>query len=92
MISITFMFNPVKAVDINSANIVSKGECQRLLIYKGMGIITNYACYTKDGVEYPAYCLDNDKVGVKTDLSYTVSVDSAITDVKLWRIIIYKRE
>ena len=88
MISITFMFNPVKAVDINSANIVSKGECQRLLIYKGMGIITNYACYTKDGVEYPAYCLDNDKVGVKTDLSYTVSVDSAITDVKLWRIII----
>ena len=88
MINVTFMFSPVKAVNINSANIVSKGECQRLLIYKGMGIITNYACYTKDGIEYPAYCLNNDKVGVKIDFSYAVSVDSAITDVKLWRIII----
>lgn len=88
MLSTTLIFTSVKAVDISSANIVSKGECPRLLIYKDIELITNYACYTKNGIEYPAYCLNQEKQGVKSDLSYTVSVDSAIADVKLWRILI----
>lgn len=42
----------------------------------------------KDGVNYPAYCLDKTKQGVNNEISYSVSVQSAISDVKLWRIIV----
>lgn len=82
------IFNSVQAVNVNSANIVSGGDCGNLLIYKGIYIKTFYAYYTKDGVNYPAYCLDKTKHGVNNDLEYSVSVQSAISDVKLWRIII----
>lgn len=82
------IFNSVQAVDINSANIVSGGDCGNLLIYKGIYIKTYYAYYTRNGVNYPAYCLDKTKHGVNNDLEYSVSVQSAISDVKLWRIII----
>lgn len=82
------IFNSVQAVDINSANIVSGGDCGSLLIYKGIYIKTYYAYYTKDGVNYPAYCLDKTKHGVSNELTYSVSVQSAVSDVKLWRIII----
>lgn len=88
MLSTIFISNVVKATDISSANLVSKGEVTNLLIYKGMHIKTNYVYYTKDGVEYPAYCLNYERPGVTKDLSYSVSVNSAISDVKLWRIII----
>ena len=82
------IFNSVQAVDINSANIVSGGDCGNLLIYKGIYIKTYYAYYTRNGINYPAYCLDKTKHGVNNDLEYSVSVQSAISDVKLWRIII----
>lgn len=80
--------NSVKAVNINSANIVSGGDCGSLLIYKGVVVKAYYAQYTKDGVTYPAYCLDKTKQGVNNELSYSVSIQNAISDVKLWRIII----
>lgn len=82
------IFNSVQAVNVNSANIVSGGDCGSLLIYKGIYIKTYYAYYTKDGVNYPAYCLDKTKHGVNNELEYSVSIQSAISDVKLWRIII----
>lgn len=82
------VFNSVQAVDLNATDIVSGGNCGSLLIYKGIYIKTYYAYYTKDGVNYPAYCLDKTKHGVNDELSYSVSVQSAISDVKLWRIII----
>ena len=44
--------------------------------------------YVKDGVNYPAYCLDKTKQGVNNEISYSVSVQSAISDVKLWKIIV----
>lgn len=59
-----------------------------MLIYKGIYIKTYYAYYTKDGVNYSAYCLDKTKHGVNNELTYSVSIQSAISDVKLWRIII----
>lgn len=80
--------NSVKAVNINSANIISGGDCGSLLIYKGIVVKAYYAQYTKDGVTYPAYCLDKTKQGVNNELSYSVSIQDAISDVKLWRIII----
>ena len=82
------IFNSVQAVNVNSANIVSGGDCGSLLIYKGIYIKTYYAYYTKDGVNYPAYCLDKTKHGVNNELEYSVSIQSAISDVKLCRIII----
>lgn len=82
------IFNSVQAVNVNSANIVSGGDCGSLLIYKGIYIKTYYAYYTKDGLNYPAYCLDKTKHGVNNELEYSVSIQSAISDVKLWRIII----
>ena len=82
------IFNSVQTVNVNAANIVSGGDCGSLLIYKGIYIKTYYAYYTKDGVNYPAYCLDKTKHGVNNELEYSVSIQSAISDVKLWRIII----
>ena len=82
------VFNSVKAVNLNSTNIISGGDCGDLLIYKGIHVKTYYAYYSKDGKQYPAYCLDKTKQGVKDGLSYSVSVQDAISDVKLWRIII----
>ena len=49
---------------------------------------TYYAQYTQNGVYYPAYCLDKTKQGVTNEISYSVSVQNAISDVKLWRIIV----
>lgn len=88
ILNILMIFNPVHAVNINSANIVSGGECGSLLIRNGIYIKTYYAEYIQDGVSYPAYCLDRNKKGVSDGFSYSVSVQDAITDVKLWRIII----
>lgn len=74
---------------INTANIQSLGDCGQLLKYKGSIVITYYAGYTYDGITYPAYCLDKTKQGVSaTNPTYTVSVEEAIKDVNLWKIII----
>ena len=74
---------------INTANIQSLGDCGQLLKYKGSIVITYYAGYTYDGITYPAYCLDKTKQGVSaTNPAYTVSVEEAIKDVNLWKIII----
>lgn len=82
------IFNSAQAVNINSANIISGGDCGSLLKYQGITRIVYYAKYVQDGVEYPAYCLDKTKQGVNDQISYSVSVQNAISDVKLWRIII----
>lgn len=82
------IFNSAQAVNINSANIISGGDCGSLLIYKGIVVKVYYAQYTQDGINYPAYCLDKKKQGVNNQISYSVSVQNAISDVKLWRIII----
>lgn len=75
------------AANINSADLYSLGYCGSLLKYKGVIVKAAYVVYTKDGVNYPAYCLDKTKEGVG-DTSYSVSVTDAIKDVGLWRYII----
>lgn len=81
--------NSVIASNLQNANIQSLGDCGQLLKYKGSIVITYYAGYTYDGITYPAYCLDKTKQGVSaTNPSYTVSVEEAIKDVNLWKIII----
>ena len=75
------------ARNIDSAHIYLVGDCGRLLTYKGSPIKVSYVEYNEGGVHYPAYCLDAAKPGAETQ-EYTVSVDSSISDVGLWRRIV----
>ena len=43
--------------------------------------------YLENGKHYPAYCMDKTKDGAEKG-AYTVSVNGAVKDVNLWRIII----
>lgn len=88
ILNIYTIFNSVQAININSANIISGGECGSLLTYKGNPVVVNYTQYTYNGTTYPAYCLDKTKQGVSNEISYSVSIQNTISDVKLWRIII----
>lgn len=87
LINIVIAINSVKATQLNAANIFSEGECGSLLIYKGIVVKAYYAQYIENGVSYPAYCLDKTKAGVNTGFSYSVTIDNAITDVGLWRVV-----
>ena len=83
------VINSVTASNLDTANIQSVADCGQLLKYKGSIVITYYAEYNDNGVTYPAYCLDKTKTGVSaSNPSYSVSVENAISDVKLWRILI----
>ena len=52
-----------------------------------MVVKSNYVIYTKDGVNYPAYCMDKTKVGADNS-GYNVTIQESIKDVNLWKIII----
>lgn len=79
--------NSVHAVNINSANLYTTGECGSLLTYKGIPVKVSYIQYSENGTTYPAYCLDKTKPGAEEG-AYTVTVQEAINDVGLWKVII----
>lgn len=81
----TFYIN--YAFEIADREVYSKGECERLLTYNGMKVITTYVVYNKDGIEYPAYCLDVTKPGAEEG-SYIVHAGSKVQDQNVWRAII----
>ena len=87
IIDLLIVINSVRAESLNSANIYSIGDCGNLLTYKGVIVKVSYVQYTKDNVNYPAYCLDKTKPGAETS-PYDVSINSAIKDVGLWWRII----
>lgn len=87
ILNFLMFFNTVTASTINDAHIYSIGDCGELLKYKGIVVKSNYVQYTKDNVSYPAYCLDKTKTGADNE-GYSVSVQEAIQDVGLWRVII----
>ncbi len=92
VILIILLLNGLTLVNsVNASNqslyIHATGDCGELLTYKGIVVKANYVGYTKDGVSYPAYCMDKTKVGAD-DKGYNVSVKDSIKDVALWRIII----
>lgn len=80
------LINSVNASN-QSIYIHATRDCGELLTYKGIVVKANYVVYTKDGVSYPAYCMDKTKVGADNK-GYNVSVKDSIKDVALWRIII----
>lgn len=66
---------------------ISLGECERLMTYKGTPIRTTYVVYEKDGMRFPAYCLDITLPGAEKG-SYIVRGESKIQNVDVWKAII----
>ncbi len=78
--------NSVIATNLNTVNVYAVGDCGNLLTYKGIVVKTTYIEYEHEGKRYPAYCLDKTKPGAEEG-NYTVSIDKAIQDVMLWKIV-----
>ena len=82
------------ATEISEANLQDKGDCGYHLQYWNADkngwyyIITTFVTYQKDGVEYPAYCLNKEYPGVGEYDGYTVDIDAVLDNVKIWRTII----
>ena len=90
MFSTNGMFqNETKAATyiIKEADLYSKGELVCLRYQGYIKVAVQFVVYKKDGVEYPAYCLNRNLPGVTEDESYTVSVDGVVADNKIWRAV-----
>ena len=75
-------------VSLGNVNLYSKEEYNNILKYGDINIVCNYVVYEKDGVEYPAYCLNRELPGVTPSTSYQVTANELVTNVKVWRAII----
>lgn len=73
---------------MENVEIYTKGRTEGLLNWNGTSIGCSYVVYQKDGIEYPAYCLNRELPGVGEIESYSVSVDKLISNVKVWKAII----
>ena len=71
---------------IAEADLYSKGEivCFK---YGDITVGVEYIVYMKDGVEYPAYCLNRDLPGVTEKEEYTVKVEQIVNNNKIWRAV-----
>ena len=74
---------------INSANLYSKGRCETLFIDRSINapIIVTKVFYNDGNGDYPAYCLNRELLGVGEIGEFSVSVDEAISNVLVWRVI-----
>lgn len=86
-------FYQAQAVDIGQkVEIVNLGECDRHVKYRfddGIysHIITHYVGYYEKGIFHPAYCLDKDKPGVDNSLQYDVTIQEAMNNDAVWRVL-----
>lgn len=71
---------------IDEADLYSKGEIV-CFTYKNILVGVEYIVYKKDGVEYPAYCLNRNLPGVTEEEEYTVTVDKIVSNNKIWRAV-----
>ena len=71
---------------ISEADLYSKGElvCFK---YKDVIVGVEFVVYEKDGVEYPAYCLNRNLPGITEEEEYKVHVDKLVNDSKIWRAV-----
>ena len=72
---------------IEEADLYAK---EKLICLRYQGTIRvgiEFVVYKKDGVEYPAYCLNRDLPGVTDEVEYTVSVDGVVSNSKIWRAV-----
>ena len=75
------------ALEIGQMNVYPKADCEKLLTYNGVPIRTTYVAYNKNGVEYPAYCLDVNLPGAEKG-EYVVNASDKIRDINVWKAII----
>ena len=71
-----------------SAKLYSGGEVPQLLRYAEIPQETKYVFHKYNGVEYPAYCLNQTLPGVTSSNQYDVTIDGEITDNMVWKIIV----
>ena len=72
---------------INKADLYSKGEVV-LFKYDGIGIGVEVTVYSKDGIEYPVYCLNKGRQGITQDHEYSVKVEQMLSNQAIWRAIV----
>ncbi len=87
LISIFSSFAPCFAFEINDVNLYKLYDCGNLLKYQGITRRISYVVYKKDGIEYPAYCLNADLPGAEEG-SYNVSTLEKLNNTKVWKVII----
>ena len=76
-------------IDVPDVTLVDKGWCGDFVTYKGSLIRAALVVYNKNGIEYPAYCLEADLDGVGTEGIPTGEYDivSLLENDRLWRVI-----
>lgn len=80
--------NSKAVVPIDTAYIYATRKTERILGWNGLQVRTQMAVYQKDGVEYPAYCMNRDLPGVEIGFSQEVDVKELVNNVMVWRAII----
>lgn len=72
---------------VDEAVVYSKGEmvCFR---YQEVDFAVQFAVYQKDGIEYPAYCLNKDLMSVAEGLRMKAIVNTTVQDENIWKVII----
>lgn len=75
------------ALEVGQMNVYPKADCEKLLTYNGVPIRTTYVVYNKNGVEYPAYCLDVTLPGAEAG-EYVVNASDKIRNVDVWKAVI----
>jgi len=86
-LDLSLVFNCVQAFDSSKKNVYEIDYCDKVLKYKGIPRGAVYVVYDENGKQYPAYCINPEKIGVGDTEAYDVSVKGYISDVTLWRII-----
>ena len=87
VVDIVFVLNCVQATNIEKEKVYEVDECEKVLKYQGILRGAVYVVYEKNGEEYPAYCVNPERIGVGETEGYEVNINGYITDVMLWRII-----
>lgn len=87
VIDLSLVINCVQAVNLTKENVYEIDYCEKVLKYKGIPRGAVYVVYEENGEQYPAYCINPEKIGVGETESYDVNISGYITDVMLWRII-----
>ena len=83
----TLIINCVQAANLSNEKVYEIDYCDKVLKYRGVARGAVYVVYEDNGKQYPAYCINPERIGVGETDSYDVSVNGYITDVILWRII-----
>lgn len=81
------ILNCVQAANLSNEKVYEIDYCDKVLKYKGVARGAVYVVYEENGKQYPAYCINPERIGVGETDGYDVSVNGYITDVTLWRII-----